>query len=81
MLPLVVTYNMASIAKMGYKDNNNNRIFVKIWGVGDDDDGEEQAPTAQGTQTPTPPAHNVVAPSLVDIMGALTMLGDNFKRF
>ena len=30
MLPLVVTYNVASITKMGYKDSNNNEIFSKF---------------------------------------------------
>ena len=81
MLPLDVTYNVAPIAKIGYKDSNNNRVFVKIRGVGDDDNGEEQAPTVQGAQAPAPFAHDPVAPSLIDIMGALTMLGDKFERF
>ena len=48
MIPLAVTYNMASITKIGYKDHNSNGIFVKVRGVsGEDDDGDEQAPTTQ----------------------------------
>ena len=74
MLPLVVTYNVASIAKMGYNDNNNNGIFFKIQRVGDDNDGEEQAPATQDAQAPAPPAYNPAALSLIDIMGVLTML-------
>ena len=47
LLPIAVTYNLASITKMGYKDNNNNGIFVKIKGTQDEDvDGEEQGEQA-----------------------------------
>ena len=80
MLPLAVTYNVASITKMGYKDSNNNGIFIKVRGVGDDDD-DEQVSTTQGAQDPTVPAHDPTAPSLVDIIDALNVLGDKFERF
>ena len=44
MVPFAVKYNLASIAKMGYRDHNNDGIFVKIRGVvDDDDDGEKLA--------------------------------------
>ena len=47
---------------MGYKDNNNNGIFIKIRGTQDEDvDGEEQ-----GEQ-----AHNPDAPSLTQLMEVL----------
>ena len=42
MIPIIVTYNLASITKMGYKDKDNNGIFVKVRGAHDEDDeGEE----------------------------------------
>ena len=42
LLPIAVTYNLASITKMGYKDNNINGIFVKVRGVLDEDDKDEK---------------------------------------
>ena len=71
LFPIAITYNLASIAKMGYKDNNNNRIFVKVRGVNGDDDGEEHALAAQGVQ-----AQDLAAPSFVDIMRTLTSLSN-----
>ena len=57
MVPLAITYNVGSITKMSYKDNNNNGIFVKVRGVGgEDDDGEENALVAQGIQVQAPQA-------------------------
>ena len=42
MILIVVTYNLASITKMGYKDTDNNGIFVKVRGAQDENDkGEE----------------------------------------
>ena len=42
MILITLTYNLASIAKMGYKDINNNEIFVKVRGGQDEyDKGEE----------------------------------------
>ena len=38
MIPIVVTYNLTSIAKIGYKDKDNNEIFVKVRGAHDEDD-------------------------------------------
>ena len=47
LLLIAISYNLASITKMGYKDNNNNGIFVKIKGTQDEDvDGEEQGEQA-----------------------------------
>ena len=44
LILIIVTYNLASIAKMGYKDTDNNRIFVKVRGAQEEEDeGEEQA--------------------------------------
>ena len=40
LISIVVTYNLASIAKMGYKDTENNRIFVKVCGAQEEDDEE-----------------------------------------
>ena len=45
MVPFAVKYNLGSITKIGYRDHDNDDIFVKVRGVVDkDDDGEEQAP-------------------------------------
>ena len=33
LILIAVTYNLASIAKMGYKDTDNNGIFVKVRGA------------------------------------------------
>ena len=41
MVQIVVVYNLASIAKIGYKDPDNNGNFVKTRG----DEGEEDEPT------------------------------------
>ena len=42
MIPLAITYNVASITKMGYKDHKNNGIFVKVKRAsGENDDGDE----------------------------------------
>ena len=42
MIPIAVTYNLPSIANMGYRDKDNNGIFVKVRGAHDEDDeGEE----------------------------------------
>ena len=30
LLPIGITYNSTLITKMGYRDNNNNGIFVKV---------------------------------------------------
>ena len=46
LILIAVTYNLASIAKMGYKDIDNNEIFVKVCGAQEEDDkGEEGEPT------------------------------------
>ena len=38
MIPLAITYNVASITKMGYKDNNSNGIFMKVKGASGEND-------------------------------------------
>ena len=46
MVQIAVVYNLASIAKMGYKDPNNNGNFVKIRGDKGEEDEPAQAPEA-----------------------------------
>ena len=76
MLPVAVIYNVASITKMGYRDHDNNGIFVKIRGVGgEDDEGDEHASATQAPQVQDPGA-----PSHIYVMGALTVMGDKFER-
>ena len=41
MILMAVTYNLASITKMSYKDTDNNGIFVKVRGAQDEDDEGE----------------------------------------
>ena len=53
MIPIAITYNLASIAKMGYKDKDNNGIFVKVRGAHDKDDEGEKGEQAQDLATPT----------------------------
>ena len=51
MIPIAVTYNLASIAKMRYKDKDNNKIFVKVRGAYDEDDEGEKGEQAQDSAT------------------------------
>ena len=44
---------MTSIAKIGYKDIENNGIFVKIRGAQDEDDEGEKGELAQDSAIPT----------------------------
>ena len=81
MFPLVVSYTMALITKMVYKDKNNYGNFVKIWNVGDDDNDEDQATTTQDALAHAPQVQDSGAPSLVEVMSALKMLGEKFERF
>ena len=46
MVQIAVVYNLASIAKMGYKDLDNNENFVKIRGDEGEEDEPAQAPKA-----------------------------------
>ena len=62
-------------------DNKNDGNFVKIRGVGDDDNDEDQAPTTQDAHIYVPQVQDLGAPSPVEVMGALTMLGKKFERF
>ena len=72
---IVVTYNLASIIKMGYKATDNNGIFVKVWGTQDEDDeGEEGEPT----QDPTAPTLG----QIMDVLGEIQLnLGHFNSRF
>ena len=46
LILIAVTYNLASIAKIGYKDTDNNGIFIKVCGAQEEDyEGEEGEPT------------------------------------
>ena len=51
MIPIAVTYILASIAKMGYKDKDNNGIFVKVQGAHDEDDEGEEGEQVQDPAT------------------------------
>ena len=51
MIPIIVTYILASIAKMVYKDKDNNEIFVKVRGAHDEDDEGEKGEQAQDPTT------------------------------
>ena len=53
MILIAVTYNLASIAKMGYRDKDNNGIFVKVRSAHDEDDEGKKGEQAQGPATPT----------------------------
>ena len=46
MVQIAIVYNLASIAKMGYKDPDNNGNFVKIRGDEGEEDDPSQAPKA-----------------------------------
>ena len=45
-----IKYNLASIAKIGYKDHDKNGIFVKVRGIDGDDEDQAPAQAAQGEQ-------------------------------
>ena len=47
LIQIAVTYNLVSIAKMGYKDTDNNGIFVKVRGAQEEDDEGEEREQAQ----------------------------------
>ena len=47
MILIAITYNLASITKMGYKDTDNNEIFVKVRCAQDEDDEGEKGEPAQ----------------------------------
>ena len=47
LIQIAVTYNLASIAKMGYKDIDNNGIFVKVRGTQEEDGEGEEGDQAQ----------------------------------
>ena len=47
LIQIAVTYNLASIAKMGYKDIDNNGIFIQVLGAQEEDDEGEEGEQAQ----------------------------------
>ena len=51
MIPIAVTYNLASMDKMRYKDKENNEIFVKVQSAHDEDDKGEEGEQAQDQAT------------------------------
>ena len=53
MIPIVVTYNLASNAKMRYTNKDNNGIFIKVRGAYDEDDKGEKGEQAQDLATLT----------------------------
>ena len=80
MLSIAVKYNLASIIKMGYRDQNNNDKFVKVRGVIDEGDDDEENAPVEG-QTQDQPAQDSTAPTLANIIGALTLTREDFKSF
>ena len=75
MIPIVVTYNLASIAKIRYKDKDNNEIFVKVWGAHDEDDKGEKGEQAQDPATPT-------LGQIMDVLGEIQLdIGHFNSRF
>ena len=47
LIQIVVIYNLAFIAKMSYKDTDNNGIFIKVRGAQEEDDEGEEGEQAQ----------------------------------
>ena len=72
MVQIAVVYNLASIAKMGYKDPDNNKNFVKMRG----DEGEEDEP-AQAPETHT---LGQVMDVLADLQISIGNLNTRFDR-
>ena len=72
MVQIAVVYNLASIVKMGSKDPNNTRNFVKIRG----DEGEDNEPTQ------APEAHTLgqVMDVLAEIQISVDHLNSQFNR-
>ena len=72
MVQIVVVYNLASIAKMGYKDPDNTRNFIKMRG----DEGEDDEP-AQALKTHT---LGQVMDVLADLQISIGNLNTRFDR-
>ena len=72
MVQIVVVYNLASIAKMGYKDPDNIRNFIKMRG----DEGEDDEP-AQASETHT---LGQVMDLLADLQISIGNLNTRFDR-
>ena len=51
LLAIGVNYNSTSITKMGYLDNNNDGIFVKVRGVVEKEDEGEAQPLQHKTRS------------------------------
>ena len=72
LVQIAVVYNLASIAKMGYKDSDNTGNFIKVRG----DEGEEDEP-AQAPETHT---LGQVMDVLADIQISIGNLNTRFDR-
>ena len=51
MILIAFIYNLAFIAKIGYKDKDNNGTFIKVRGAHDEDDEGEESEQAQDPTT------------------------------
>ena len=75
LIPIAVTYNLASIAKMSYKDTDNNGIFVKVRDAQEEDDEGEEGEPAQDSTTLT-------FGQIMDVLGEIHLsLGHINSRF
>ena len=75
LISIAVTYNLASIAKMGYKDTDNNGIFVKVHGTQEEDDEGEEGEQTQDSATP-------ILGQIMDVLGEIQLsLGHINSRF
>ena len=81
MVHFTVTYNLASITKMGYRDCDNDNKFVKVRGVVyDDDDGKENPSAMQDPQAYAPQAQDPSAPSLAQVIEVLGQIQLNLDH-
>ena len=75
LISIVVTYNLAFIAKMGYKDTDNNGIFIKVRDAQEEDDEGEKGEQTQDSTTPT-------LGQIMDVLGEIQLnLGHINSRF
>ena len=62
LILIAVTYNLASIAKIDYKDTDNNGIFIKVRDAQEEDDEGEEGEPAQDQVVP-------ILGQVVDVLG------------
>ena len=67
MILIAITYNLAFIAKMGYRDKDNNGIFVKVRSAHDEDDEGEE-----GEQAQDPTTHTLG--QIMDVLGEIQLV-------